>query len=77
MANSSTAPSDLPLNTAPAHARPVLPPPDNRWKDTVNIPPGSALRVRATFTGFAGTYVFHCHVLEHEDHAMMAQFRTV
>jgi FtsP/CotA-like multicopper oxidase with cupredoxin domain len=50
---------------------------DNRWKDTVNVPPGAAVRVRATFTGFAGTYVFHCHVLEHEDHAMMAQFRTV
>jgi FtsP/CotA-like multicopper oxidase with cupredoxin domain len=50
---------------------------DNRWKDTVNVPPGAAVRVRATFTGFTGTYVFHCHVLEHEDHAMMAQFRTV
>jgi spore coat protein A, manganese oxidase len=50
---------------------------DNRWKDTVNVPPGAAVAVRATFSGFAGTYVFHCHLLEHEDHAMMAQFRTV
>jgi spore coat protein A len=52
-------------------------PGDNRWKDTVNVPPGGNMMVRAQFNGFTGTYVFHCHVLEHEDHAMMAQFRTV
>jgi spore coat protein A len=52
-------------------------PGDDGWRDTVNVPPGGTLSVRATFSGFAGTYVFHCHVLEHEDHAMMAQFRTV
>ncbi|MEV8442051.1 multicopper oxidase domain-containing protein, partial [Actinosynnema sp. NPDC051121] len=26
--------------------------------------------------GYAGKYVFHCHNLEHEDMAMMANFVT-
>jgi FtsP/CotA-like multicopper oxidase with cupredoxin domain len=26
---------------------------------------------------FRGTYVFHCHVIEHEDHMMMSQFSVV
>jgi spore coat protein A len=47
---------------------------DDHWKDTVNVPPGGTVEVRARFTDYTGTYVFHCHVLEHEDHAMMAQF---
>lgn len=47
---------------------------DDHWKDTVNVPPGGVVRVKARFADYAGTFVFHCHVLEHEDHAMMAQF---
>jgi FtsP/CotA-like multicopper oxidase with cupredoxin domain len=50
---------------------------DNRWKDTVHVPPGGTMAVRAQFNTYAGTYVFHCHVLEHEDHKMMAQFSTI
>lgn len=46
------------------------------WKDTVNVPAGQTARVKARFAGFTGTYVFHCHILEHEDHAMMAQFQV-
>src|SRR4029079_2722737 len=49
-------------------------PGEDHWKDTVNVPPGGVVRVKARFADFSGTYVFHCHVLEHEDHAMMAQF---
>lgn len=49
-------------------------PGDDHWKDTVNVPPAGVVRVKARFADFMGTYVFHCHVLEHEDHAMMAQF---
>lgn len=29
------------------------------------------------FTGYRGRYVFHCHNLEHEDMAMMANFEVV
>jgi spore coat protein A len=28
------------------------------------------------FAGCAGKYIFHCHNLEHEDMAMMANFTT-
>jgi spore coat protein A len=51
-------------------------PGDDHWKDTVNVPPGGVVRVKARFSDFSGAFVFHCHVLEHEDHAMMAQFQV-
>ncbi|MEW2382201.1 multicopper oxidase family protein [Micromonospora sp. NPDC047707] len=46
-------------------------------KDTVAVPPGSTVRVQATFTGFTGRYVYHCHFLEHAQAGMMAQFEVV
>jgi spore coat protein A, manganese oxidase len=51
------------------------PPPSflNGWKDTVMVPPGSTVRIAFKDETFSGTYVFHCHILEHEDHGMMLQ----
>lgn len=46
------------------------------WKDTIDVPAGESVRVITRFTDYTGTYVFHCHNLEHEDRAMMAQFRV-
>ncbi|MBP6826112.1 MAG: multicopper oxidase domain-containing protein [Saprospiraceae bacterium] len=43
------------------------------WKDTGIIPPGSVMRVAAKFDR-AGKYVWHCHILSHEDHEMMRNF---
>jgi spore coat protein A len=43
-------------------------------KETFVIPPGTGFSVLTTFTDHVGPYVFHCHMLEHEDMAMMAQF---
>jgi spore coat protein A len=43
------------------------------WKDTVAIPPSASVRLIMRFQGPPGVYVFHCHKLEHEDHAMMLQ----
>ncbi len=43
-------------------------------KDTVIAYPGQVTRIRATF-GRAGQYVWHCHVLEHEDNEMMRPLR--
>jgi FtsP/CotA-like multicopper oxidase with cupredoxin domain len=43
-------------------------------KDTVTAYPGEVTRVRMQFTK-AGQYVWHCHILEHEDNEMMRQFR--
>ncbi len=47
------------------------------WKDTVHVGAGETVRVITRFADYAGTYVFHCHILEHEDRAMMTQFRVV
>jgi len=54
-------------------------PPANElgWKDTVQAHPGQITRVIATFDGEPGLYPYHCHILEHEDHEMMRQFRLV
>ncbi len=47
------------------------------WKDTIFVPGWTKLRVIMKWEGYAGTYVCHCHKLEHEDHRMMMQIRTV
>ena len=39
-------------------------------KDTVTAYPGQVTRIQATF-GTGGRYVWHCHILEHEDNEMM------
>jgi FtsP/CotA-like multicopper oxidase with cupredoxin domain len=43
-------------------------------KDTVIALPGEVTRVKATF-GTAGQFVWHCHIVEHEDNEMMRPFR--
>jgi spore coat protein A, manganese oxidase len=40
------------------------------WKDTVVIRPGQMARIIANFD-MAGEYVWHCHILSHEEHDMM------
>lgn len=50
-------------------------PGDDGWKDTFLVPAGGGtVRVIGTFTDYVGGYVSHCHILEHEDHAMMLNF---
>jgi spore coat protein A, manganese oxidase len=46
---------------------------DAGWKDTVMVPANGKVRIIFKNESFKGTYVFHCHILEHEDHRMMAQ----
>ena len=41
------------------------------WKDTVDCPPGMVTRVRARFDIPGDRYVYHCHILSHEEHDMM------
>ena len=43
------------------------------WKDTVIAYPGEVTRVRATFDR-DGLYVWHCHIVEHEDNEMMVPY---
>jgi FtsP/CotA-like multicopper oxidase with cupredoxin domain len=44
------------------------------FKDTVTAYPGQVTRVKARF-GVPGQYVWHCHIVEHEDNEMMRPFR--
>ncbi|MBK9033052.1 MAG: multicopper oxidase domain-containing protein [Myxococcales bacterium] len=56
------------------------PPPLAGWKDTVLVPPGRVVRLLLSFAGTADRafpYMFHCHILEHEDHGMMGRFFLV
>jgi spore coat protein A len=55
---------------------------DHGFKDTVSADPGVVTIIRSRFdlpTGVVGTqkYVFHCHILEHEDNDMMRPYGVV
>ncbi len=70
---------------------PIPPAPEEMgYKDTVKSPPGYVTRVRAKFTVGAtslldydwrtksfGKWVYHCHILEHEENDMMRPFVIV
>ncbi|UOD35394.1 multicopper oxidase domain-containing protein [Deferribacteraceae bacterium V6Fe1] len=43
------------------------------WKDTVALRNGERVRVIAKFQ-HKGLFMYHCHILEHEDNGMMGQF---
>ncbi|MFP5214047.1 MAG: multicopper oxidase family protein [Acidobacteriota bacterium] len=44
------------------------------WKDTVRANPGEVTRVMAKFGPNRGKFVWHCHILDHEDNEMMRNF---
>jgi FtsP/CotA-like multicopper oxidase with cupredoxin domain len=46
--------------------------------DTVNIPIHGEVKIRMAFTDpvIVGRFMFHCHILEHEDKGMMAQIEV-
>jgi spore coat protein A, manganese oxidase len=50
---------------------------DAGWKDTVDVRPYETVEVLARFDGYRGRYMMHCHNLEHEDMAMMADFEVL
>ena len=52
---------------------PVIQPWESGYKDTVLAYPGEITTVRATFD-IAGLYVWHCHIIEHEDNEMMRPY---
>ena len=41
------------------------------WRDVVIVPARGQVTVRIRFDDFGGRTVYHCHVLDHEDHGMM------
>jgi spore coat protein A len=46
-------------------------------KDTAVVNPNDVLTILVRFEGYTGRYVFHCHMLEHEDNDMMRPFEVV
>jgi spore coat protein A, manganese oxidase len=58
---------------------PVMPPDPNEmgWKDTVQAHAGMVTRIIVRFEGFTGRYVWHCHILEHEDNEMMRPYEVL
>lgn len=56
-----------------------LPPMPNEmgWKDVVQCPPQMVTRIVVTFDGYAGRYLYHCHVLEHESNDMMRPYEVI
>ncbi len=58
---------------------PAQPPPPHEagWKDTVRADPGMVTRIIARFEGEPGRYVWHCHLLEHEDNEMMRPYQLL
>ena len=46
---------------------------ESGWKDTAVMYPGEVTRIRAKFDT-EGLYLWHCHILSHEDHEMMRPF---
>lgn len=47
---------------------------DEGWKDVVIVMPGERVKVLLKFTRHAGLYLYHCHILEHEDLGMMRNY---
>jgi FtsP/CotA-like multicopper oxidase with cupredoxin domain len=56
-------------------SQPVPPEPwETGFKDTVIAYPGQVTRIRAQFNT-PGQFVWHCHIVEHEDNEMMRPYR--
>jgi FtsP/CotA-like multicopper oxidase with cupredoxin domain len=43
----------------------------NGFQDTVVIPPHGSVKILIDFEDYVGKFVYHCHILNHEDHGMM------
>ena len=50
-------------------------PNEHGFKDTVGVNPGETVRIKVWFN-LPGVYMYHCHIIEHEDGGMMAQIEA-
>ncbi|MGA9836228.1 MAG: multicopper oxidase family protein [Gemmatimonadaceae bacterium] len=48
-----------------------VPEPFRAWKDMVNVPKHERVRIIVRFDDYPGKWMYHCHILTHEDHGMM------
>ena len=58
---------------------PVVPPDayETGWKDTIRAHSKMITRIIVRFEGYTGRYVWHCHILEHEDNEMMRPYEVL
>jgi spore coat protein A len=54
----------------------MLPPNEKGMRDMVRVPAGTVVQIIAHFD-VPGRFVWHCHLLDHEDHEMMRPFEVV
>lgn len=48
-----------------------VPEPYRSWKDSVNVPKHETVRFIVRFEDYPGMWMYHCHILDHEDEGMM------
>jgi FtsP/CotA-like multicopper oxidase with cupredoxin domain len=46
------------------------------WEDVVNLPPRSTTRIAWIPDDRPGSWMYHCHILEHHDAGMMGHFEV-
>lgn len=63
----------VPIAYKPATQLPLAPD-EHGYKDVLRVPGGQILRVMGRFDGAYGRFMYHCHLLEHEDMGMMRPY---
>ena len=58
---------------APGEGTPI-PKHEEGWRDTFQVAAGEWLTVAGQFAGATGEFMYHCHILDHEDEGMMRPF---
>jgi FtsP/CotA-like multicopper oxidase with cupredoxin domain len=53
------------------------PPPWRSWEDVVNVPPRATVRIAWLPDDRPGSWMYHCHILEHHASGMMGHFEVV
>ncbi len=54
-----------------AMGKPIL-----EWRDTLNVPALTTVRIRMRLEDHPGTWMFHCHILEHAERGMMGELHV-
>lgn len=49
---------------------------DRAWRDTINVPGMSMTTFRVRLEDHPGTWMFHCHILEHAERGMMGEINV-
>jgi spore coat protein A len=52
----------------------ALEPGEQGWKDVITVGGSELVSIAGQFAGGTGRYMYHCHILEHEDEGMMRTF---